>query len=107
MMIKETNYRLFYNEFSIVMKKHFHKMDCSSYQNKLGGINTPTLDEQTSFFMDAFLNTLMMDQPKHKQWYNSMVAPKDIATFNLNYREPFSRAAERFIIANIKTPIYI
>ncbi len=106
-MIKETNYQLFYNEFAIVMKKHFHKMDCSPYQNMLGGINTPTLYEQTSFLMDAFLNTLMMDTLKHKQWYNCMVAPRDLGHFNLNYRDQFSRAAERFIIANIKTPIYI
>lgn len=107
-MIKETNYRLFYNEFSKLMEKHFKKMDRCSYLNSRGEVTNVTLEQQTTLFIDSFWTNMWQTEPeRYEKLMKYLREEQDYMFYQFNYRDRLNRAAERFIIANIKTPIYI
>ena len=108
MMIKETNYRLFYNDYASLMKKHFNKMDRCSYLNAQGEVTSVTLEQQTTLFIDSFCTNMWQTEPeRYEKLMEYLMKEQDYMFYQLNYRDRLKRAAERFIIANIKTPIYI
>ena len=58
-MIEQTNYRLFLNEFSKLMEKHFNKMDKTCYLNGRDEVVSITLEQQIPLFMDLFWEEML------------------------------------------------
>lgn len=107
-MIQETNYRLFYNEVSKLMKKHFKKMDRLQYFNPQGKLTSVTLEQQTPLFINSFWTEMCQTEPeRYERLMKYLMEQQDYMFYQLNYRDRLNRDAERFIIANIKTPIYV
>lgn len=107
-MIKETNYRLFLNEFSKLMEKHFNKMDKTCYLNGRDEVVSITLEQQTPLFVNFFWTQREeIDLEGSLKLMKYLSKDQDIMFYNLNYRDRLNREVERFLLENIHTPIYI
>jgi hypothetical protein len=90
------------------MKKHFKKMDRCSYLNASGEIVKPTLEQQTPLFVNSFWGDLDEKDPEtYKHFRKYLDKEQDYMFYELNYRDRMNRKIERFLLENIKTPIYI
>ena len=107
-MIEQTNYRLFLNEFSKLMEKHFNKMDKTCYLNGRDEVVSITLEQQIPLFMDLFWEEMLeTDKDNTLKVLVYLTKDQDLMFYNLNYRDRLNRKIERFLLENIHTPIYI
>lgn len=83
-------------------------MDRCSYLNADGEVTDVTLEQQTRLFLSAFTTAIWESDPeRYIKLMEYFAKEQDIMFYNLNYRDKLNREAERYIIANIATPIYI